>query len=58
MKNKIIRNILLVIVAIAIIYLGFGIYFGSHFFFNSTVNGVPAGKHYQYLGLRERGVEK
>lgn len=39
-KNKLIRNLNIVIFSLFIIYISISTYFSQHFFFNTTVNGV------------------
>ena len=40
LKNKLIRNLIIVIFSLFIIYISISTYFSQHFFFNTTVNGV------------------
>ena len=40
LKNKLIRNLNIVIFSLFIIYISISTYFSRHFFFNTTVNGV------------------
>ncbi|MBS5949479.1 MAG: peptidoglycan binding domain-containing protein [Clostridium sp.] len=39
-KNRLIRNLIIVIFSLFIIYIGISMYFSKHFFFNTIVNGV------------------
>ena len=42
-KKKIFMTIGIVVACLAVIYVGFGIFFQSHFCFGTTIDGIKAG---------------
>ena len=42
-KKKIFMTIGIVVACLAVVYVGFGIFFQSHFCFGTTIDGIKAG---------------
>ena len=48
-KKKIFMTIGIVVACLAVVYVGFGIFFQSHFCFGTTIDGIKAGG--KWIGL-------